>query len=232
MVEPRLKSYRNDEFIGYIKSSLELLTKANIPALSTVQTALQAAYDELELSFKINKGSLLTATIQELDARRDAAIRGILNVVRGYSLHYDENIKSAAFLIERAIVNYGRKIYALNYQAETSTVQSLVNEFENDADLVAALTLLNMTGWKDELKTANTDFENKYLDRISEDVVKDLPPVSELRPVAIDAYYDVLQHIQANNVLNPSPDLTTLTEELERLAEKYNQIDRNKTTAD
>jgi hypothetical protein len=108
----------------------------------------------------------------------------------------------------------------------------LVNEFENDADLVAALTLLNMTGWKDELKTANTDFENKYLDRISEDVVKDLPPVSELRPVAIDAYYDVLQHIQANNVLNPSPDLTTLKEELERLAEKYNQIDRNKTTAD
>ena len=224
MIEPRFRLYRNDEFIAYIKASLDLLTRANIPALSTAQTTLQAAYDELELSFKINKGSLLTATIQELDTRRDNAIRGILNVVRGYSLHYDAAVKSAAFLIERSIVNYGTKIYTFNYQAETSTIVSLVNDFEGDPDLVAALTLLNLTGWKDELKTANTDFEGKYLDRINEDVTKQVTPVIELRPAAIDAYGNLLQHVQANNVLNPSPALTTLTEELNRLAEKYNEI--------
>lgn len=224
MIEPRLTSYRNDEFIAYIKASVELLTRANIPALVNVQADLQAAYDDLEHSFKVQRGSLLTATLQELDSRRDRAIRGLLNVVKAYGLHYDSSIVTAAMLLERAIVNYGTQIYTFNYQAETSTIVSLVNDFESDPDLVAALTLLNLTGWKDELKAANTDFEIKYLDRISEDVTKQVTPVSELRPAAIDAYGNLLQHVQANNVLNPSPALTTLIEELNRLAEKYNEI--------
>lgn len=222
--EPKLKTYRNSEFIAFINDTLGLLTRANIAALSSPQANLQTAYDDLETSFKVSQGSLLTASVQELDARRDAAIRGINQAAKAYSFHYDEATQSAAVAVTKAISKYGTRIAQLNYQAQTATLKSLVKDFENDADLTAALTSLNLTAWVAELKNANTDFEAKYLDRVTDKANKKTTPVSEHRPAAIAAYDTMVQHIQANNILSPSTALTELIGQLNELVLKYNVL--------
>ena len=222
--EPKLKTYRNDEFIAFMNDILVLLTRANIAALSTAQGELQTAYDALDTSFKVSQGSLLTASVQELDARRDAALRGIHAAAKAYSFHYDEATQAAAVAVTKAISKYGTRIAQLSYQAQTATLKSLVNDFENDADLTAALNTLNLTAWTAELKAANTAFEEKYLDRVTDQANKKVSPVSEHRPVAIEAYNTLVQHIQANNILNPSATLTELIGQLNELVVKYNAL--------
>lgn len=222
--EPKLKSYRNDEFIAFINDVLELLTRANITALSTPQNELQASYDTLDNSFKVSRGSLLTASVQELDARRDAAIRGIHTAAKAYSFHYEATKKEAATALAKAISKYGSRIAQLSYPAQTATLKSLIGDLENDADLTAALTTLDLTAWKDELKAANTAFEQRYLDRVADNAGKKVTPIREHRPAAVAAYENVVKHIQANEILNPSAELTELVGQLEQLVVKYNAL--------
>ncbi len=222
--EPKLKTYRNSEFIAFMNDTLGLLTRANIAALSSSQADLQTAYDALDTSFKVSQGSLLTASVRELDARRDAALRGIHAAAKAYSFHYDEATQAAAVAVTKAISKYGSRIAQLNYQAQTATLKSLVNDFENDADLTAALTTLHLTAWTAELKNANIDFETKYLDRVTDQANKKVSPVSEQRPAAIEAYNTLIQHIQANHILNPSAALTELIGQLNELVMKYNAL--------
>ncbi|MFK7949480.1 MAG: DUF6261 family protein [Saprospiraceae bacterium] len=222
--EPKLKTYRNSEFIAFMNDTLGLLTRANIAALSSPQADLQTAYDGLETSFKVSQGSLLTASIQELDARRDAAIRGIHQAAKAYSFHYEEATQVAAIAVAKAISKYGTRIAQLNYQAQTATLKSLIKDFENDADLTAALTTLNLSTWVAELKAANIAFEEKYLDRVTDKANKKVAPVSEQRPAAMTAYATVVQHIQANQILNPSAALTELVGQLNELVVKYNAL--------
>jgi len=222
--EPKLKTYRNSEFIAFINDTLGLLTRANIAALSTAQAELQTAYDALETSFKVSQGSLLTVSVQELDARRDAAIRGIHSMAKAYTFHYDEAMASAGTAVSKAISKYGSRIAQLNYQAQTATLKSLIKDFENDADLTAALATLNLADWTTEMKAANTAFEEKYLDRVTDTAGKKVVPVSEQRPAAIAAYDTVVKHIQANEILNPSATLTELIGQLSELVTKYNNL--------
>jgi hypothetical protein len=222
--EPKLRTYRNDEFIAFMNDTLALLTRANIAALSTAQGELQTAYDALETSFKVSQGSLLTASVQDLDARRDAAIRGIHSTAKAYAFHYDTTMQSAGVAVSKAISKYGSRIAQLNYQAQTATLKSLIKDFEADADLTAALALLNLDTWVAEMKAANIAFEEKYLDRVTDQAGKKVAPVSEQRPAAIAAYDTVVKHIQANEILNPSAALTELQGQLSELVTKYNGL--------
>lgn len=221
---PNLRRYRNSEFVAFMNDVIKLVDTANIAALANSLSALQTTYDDLETSFKVSQGSTITATVQDLDARRDAAIKGIRAVVKGYAYHFDTAMQSASTLVLQTIDKYGRQLNELNYQAQTASLKSLIKDIENDADLTAALTSLHLAVWFAEMKTANEAFEQKYLERVTDNAAKKVVPVSEQRPPATAAYETLVKHIEANNVLNPSPELSALANALNELITKYNQI--------
>ena len=221
---PSLKRYRNSEFIAFFSDVLQFVNTANITALTTPLVSLQNAYDDLGNSFKVSKGSLITESIQALDARRDVAVKGIRMSAKAFMYHFDDDIKAAATAVFQNIIKYGSRLTELNYQGETASLKSLIKDFENDTTLTAALTTLNLSAWVAELKTANESFEQKYLERITDNADKKVTAVGEHRPAAITAYQNLVKHIEANAVLNPSDELTVLINNLEELVGKYNQI--------
>jgi hypothetical protein len=221
---PNLRRYRNSEFVAFMNDVIQLVDAANIAALANPLSALQTAYGDLETSFKVSQGSMITASIQELDARRDAAIKGIRAVTKAYVYHFDATFQSAGTLVLQTIDKYGRQISELNYQAQTASLKSLIKDIENDTDLTAALTTLHLTSWFAEMKTANEAFEQKYLERVTDSAAKKVAPVNEERPQAMAAYQTLMKHIEANTILNASPELSALTNSLNGLITKYNQI--------
>ena len=224
ITEPKLKSYRNSEFLEFISSTIELVNRSGIVALDPPKAALEVAYNNLDNSFKVSQGSLLTATVQELDVRRDDAVRGLRGLAKAYTYHFDTDKKAAGIAIFQAINKYSGNIAQLNYQAQTATLKSLSGDFEDDAVLAAAIVTLDLAAWTAELKNANIDFETKYLDRVTDQANKKVAPVSEQRPAAIEAYNTLIQHIQANHILNPSAALTELIGQLNELVMKYNAL--------
>lgn len=221
---PNFRAYRNSEFIAFIGDVVELSKRNNIAELASQQAELETEYLQLDRAFKVSQGSLITTDIRSLDARRDAAIRGIRGVVVAYRYHFDAGAQAAANLLLQAIDKYGKQIASMNYQAQTATLKSLIQDLEVDADLTAALTSLHLTDWVAELKTANETFETTYLDRVRDNANKKMAPVSEYRPAAVEAYTTFVKHIEANNILNPSAALTDLIGQLQQLIEKYNVL--------
>jgi hypothetical protein len=222
--EPRLKTYRNSEFLEFVSSTIELVNRSGLIILDNPKSDLENAYKDLDKSFKASQGSNLTATVQELDARRDDAIRGLRALSKAYTYHFDADKKAAGAALLKTIDKYSGNIAQLNYQAETATLKSLVGDFNNDADLAAAIVTLELTTWVTELNNANVDFETKYLDRVTDTASKQTVAVREHRPAAIEAYQTLIKHIEANNVLSPSAALTDLIGQLNELVNKYNAL--------
>lgn len=221
---PNLRRYRNSEFIAFFNDVIRLVQEVNIAALATPLSGLQNVYNDLDTSFQVSQGNLMTNTIQTLDARRDAAIKGIRGVAKSYQNHFETASTDAAALILQAIDKYGRQISELNYQAQTASMKGLIKDIENDADLTTALTTLNLTTWFTEMKIANEAFEQKYLERVTDNAAKKVVPVSKHRPIAVQEYETLVKYIEANEVLNPSEELTTLKKSLEELINKYNAL--------
>jgi hypothetical protein len=220
----KLKSYRIAELLEFLAGTIEIIDRSELTVLDSAKSDLIEAYKTLDDSFKVSQGSRITETVQTLDARRDDAIMGVAQLVKAFTYHFRPELAAAAKLMQKEINKYGVNIAKLNYQAQTAAIKSLLQDFENDGELRAAVSILQLTEWLTELKTANDAFATAYINRVADVVDKKVPPVSDLRPAAHAAFDKLKQHLQANTVLNPSKTLNTVVAQLNELIQKYNAL--------
>ena len=227
-----LTNLRNAEYLQYIKNYLAIVQR-NDPTVLKIQAqydALMSKSNELDALFKKILANENTADILALDGRRDDAINGIYYVAQGYEYHFDPQLQTAASLIKDSFSVYGGGIAKLNYQAETATITGLITDWENKAPLVAAFTTLNLTDWKNELKAANTQFDERYLDRTQEYGNATPENLKSKREETNAVYYALRDRIEAYHLLvdvPPSP-YTTVINQLNALIDQYNTLLNNR----
>lgn len=127
---PRL---RNANYLQFQKDFLSIISRNN-PATLQIETKfddLSAKTEELESLFKKALANPMSQELLVLDGRRDDAINGIYYTALANSYHYEAATKQAADAILANINLYGSGIVRLNYQAETATLTSLINDWEN-----------------------------------------------------------------------------------------------------
>jgi hypothetical protein len=220
---PKLKLYRNGLLIAFFSNLIEVANEANIPALKTVLNDLQTVHANLNASYSIEKGSLMTEEIKILDKRRDMAIQGIKTVVKGYTYYFDVTVQDKARLILKIFTKHGSRIANFNYNSQTAIVKSIVSEFETNEYLQSAIDTFHLSLWIAELKTANESFGEKYLDRITNFAAKKGVSVTKQRPNAFATCQKFMKHLNANMTINPTPELTRLVATVTQLVKKYNQ---------
>jgi Family of unknown function (DUF6261) len=231
---PALGLYRNSEFIRYMKN-VAFICSNNNPRLLKIDTqvaGLQAATTPLDDLFMMERGNLLTAELQALDARRDAAITGLRMAISAFSLHFDDSMKKAAETAAAGIDKYGNSLARLNYVAETEVIESLVADIAADAQLAAAIATLQLDSWVAELNTANQLFNTTYISRTGSYASKPDGSLTELRVVTAQAYNTLAAHITAHDTLTPSDGYTKLVGELNSLTEQYNKMVNNRSSGD
>lgn len=229
MNTPYLNRYRNAEFLQYMKDSLQLVNDANLNPLTTQITVLTPVVTSIDAAFQQSQGSALTQDIIVLDERRDKTIVGLRSVTEGYTYHYDAAVASAATALNANIAAHGSNIQRLSYQEETAVLDSIITDWETDTELTAAVNLLNLGDWLAELKTANTAFTTKYLERVEETAASSVESIPQLRDTATTAYRELTDTINAHAVLNTAPDYVSLQDQLSVLAGQYNQVVDNRT---
>jgi hypothetical protein len=139
-------------------------------------------------------------------------------------------LQTAGKKIKDSISLYGTSIWKLNYQSETATISSLILDWENKPELIAALNALNLGKWKDELKAANIAFNEKYLDRTQEYGNATPENLKSKREETNQIYYELRNRIDALDLLVdvPPPPYTTVINQLNALIDQYNTLLNNR----
>lgn len=189
-----LTKLHNPEFLQFHRNALKIVFDNDTNTLKVVDeyNALEKLINDIAALFKTDTGSDITDELVTLDIRRDDAITGIGFYLEAFSRYNDAAIRANANLLLQEIALYGTGIARLSYQNETATITSIVDKFNNDAALNAAVTALPLlSDWVTELKTANNLFDTKYLARAVEQGAASPDTIRAKRLEAMQAYYDL-----------------------------------------
>ena len=229
-----IHKFRNSEFVQFIKNILSIVSSHDPEVLNVknVYDELSALGTQISELYRPETGSDITQEIQELDERRDRAFTGIYRFVDAFSYHYDPDKKAAAQRLYDAILLFGGGIARLNYQAETSTIDGILNKFRTESDLAEAVTKLEgLSDWLNELEEANKLFDEAYLRRVKEEAAKPEVKMADLRKEIIGVYRALLQHLEANAIVSGSEVYNQVAKEINEVIEKYNRVVESRTSS-
>ncbi len=221
-----LDRMRHAEYIQFSKDCATIVL-ANDPAAQNVQAKYDAYINkiaELEVLFKKSTENPITAEIETLDMRRDRAVSGLVMHINAITFHFDPAISTPAQVLQQNLKIYTTNIARENYNAETALINNLVTDWETKPELINALATLGLTTWKDELKTANQLFNDRYIARTQDMATASVDNVKTKRLEGNTAYYELRDHINANMTLAPSPLLVKTTNEINALITQYSQL--------
>jgi hypothetical protein len=221
---------RNLEYLQFMKN-VESLVLTNDPAVLNVvaqQAALSGSNAILDGLFKTVLASEITQEIFLLDVRRDNAVVGITFAVSSFMYHFDPAMAQAATVLNDNLKLYGTSIAKQNYQSQTATITSLVNDWETKPNLENAMNLLNLKSWKDELKAANELFDIKYLARTQEYGAANPDTLKAKREEGNAIYYTLRDFLNSFSIVQPSVANTKVVNEINALVEQYNTLLNNR----
>lgn len=217
---------RNSEFLNLGKGIIKLTKDADPASLGLADALVpfEAEWFSLDDLFGLQKGSVLTNDVEQLDKRRDDAVSGIRMLAESYTRHFDESYKAAAELVLNIFNNHGKAVQSLNYQAQTEAVRSLVEDFETNPNVVSAIAQLQATAWVTELNAANEAFDTMYLERTKETSTKPGQSLSNRRRQAVEVLNTFLATVEATQRIMPKPGLPELIAQINTLFDEYNQL--------
>ena len=221
-----LTHLRNNEFIQFITNLLGIINGNDLEALKLKSESddLIALLATMTSLYKPDLGSQLTKLLEQDDERRDSAFVGIQSLIEAYTNHYDEATKEAALELTLSLKKFGPSIIKQNYQAETATLTAITEEWKREANLIAALSKLNLNEWVGELSIANTQFDTHYIDRVKEDAEAPDVKIIALRKETIQSYRTLTNRIQAFATIGEVPVYVAIINECNSLIEKYNSV--------
>lgn len=218
---------RNAAFIQFMKDCLSIVQYNDTAAqnVSAQHLALQQSLSAIETIYATDQGSDITPQIEAADARRDKAINGITQYLEAMKYHYDPTKALFASQLADNLRLYGTGLARISYQAETAAIDNIVNDWSTDPQLSAAISVLSLTDWRNELNTANQQFNNLYLNRTRELATANPYTIKNLRLEATSKYYTLRDMLSAyatiNNNANPWGKSVA---ELNALIEQYNNL--------
>lgn len=231
---PHFNFFRNSEFLQFITNIQSTVDEANQQGeegllLDGPLTELNSCLTDMNALFKQERGSEITSDLAAQDDRRDSALAGISLLLQAYLNHYDTPTRQAAERLLNHMNSYGTRLYNESYQSETAIITNLVNDWENDPDLSAAVNTLELTPWVNEMKAANNEFNTLYEARATE--ATDAPDMTmeQARMEATKAYRKLSNHIEANAVLNPDKPYGDLIKTMNAFIDSYNQTVDNRS---
>jgi len=187
-----LTKLRNNPISAFFNSVINKVGKYDPVALGidhyfSIFTAKSA---ELFGLLNAPQGHVITAELESLDAKRDAAMSGISAIITGFKFSEDEVLKNHALVLSTHLSPFGNIVGDI-YMAETNKIQRLISEWNAKPELAAAITALNLDSWKAKLEAHNEAFRLRYDDRSEDRSINQMDKVKAKRLETNQAYYDV-----------------------------------------
>ncbi|GAA4275585.1 DUF6261 family protein [Aquimarina mytili] len=215
-----------EEVIEYLRSTKDICLQNHPKALQikTQVADLTKAVEQLDDALIYDRKSDFTKVLEELDEQRDNAITGMRYGFLMNTYHNDITKKIAGQALLDHMDTYGNRIARLNYEAESTVLLNIIEDYETQPKLVEALTTVEMADWATILKNTNKAFRTKYQERITIESAAEKLSFTAIKPQALVVYEKLYKRIEALTELDENNTYTTLNNELKTLAKRYQQI--------
>ena len=194
-------------------------------AMSTVWTALRDARDGFDEAFAQVRKWSQTSELKTIDDERDAALSAFQAMLKALLRSPNQAKRQAA---ER--VQFVRQKYTLDpsaeYMKETTAIQQMVQEMEDDVQTAQALTQSGLDEWLQDLKAKNAAFLTKMNERTAEQAGQQKGLLKERRALTEAAYRNVVRLLNAMSICEVPEglDLSTPIDRLNAEVEHYRLI--------
>ena len=150
---------------------------------------------------KISK-STITDKITELDKIRDGLWSGLTEINRGFTKHFNPNIKEAAKRLQVVFNTYGN-LAILSLNDQTALTYNILKELEeNYAEDIETLGIIE---WITELKSKNIELGNLFKERADEATAKHSIVLKEARIKLDNIYQVIIERIYAFSIVAEDP---------------------------
>ncbi len=217
-----LVALRNNEHLNCMNEVKQLIAEQTATALGIVNQTdlfLQALLQEEEAinpQLKSEKSDILV----DDDAKRDYTFRGMADAVLSATHHFKPAVRTAAHKLQTEIFKPFGNIARLNYNEETTAIESLCTDLKTTYAIESELVGLN--DWIVELINDNNNFKKTSSQRVDEASVKTQLKMKQVRTSVDDAYKAIGKRISALIELNGETNYKTFVTKLNIITEKYN----------
>ena len=194
-------------------------------AMSTVWTTFRDARDGFDEAFAQVRKWSQTSELKTIDDERDAALSAFQAMLKALLRSPNQAKRQAA---ER--VQFVRQKYTLDpsaeYMKETTAIQQMVQEMEDDVQTAQALTQSGLDEWLQDLKAKNQAFLTKMNERTAEQAGQQKGLLKERRALTEAAYRNVVRLLNAMAICEVPEglDLSTPIDRLNAEVEHYRLI--------
>ena len=194
-----LTRLRVDELLGFLIKAKEkthyILVVADEPAIQT----FGAAVDALDAELKQNAKNSFTQSRQEADRVADDTWRGLQMQADAMTRFPNPEVQAIAVKVDEVIERYGT-LTEMGYDEEYANMKGVLEELK--AFSPEDLEKIGLSVWVAALESAYNDFIQASLNKETEagDKVKGI--VQQRRCEAEEAYYTLVQRVNAGAVYN------------------------------
>lgn len=214
---------RRDEYFTFGQKVLDVLSDFNLDLLKLIplQGRVKVAVENLDEALVKTSTKIYTISLADADERRDLAFLAFRYNLVACSKRLKPEWNEAANLLIVTLRTYGWSLQTENYSTESSKLNNFVTDLEQKPKLKAAVELLQLTDWVNELKQSQLDFEASDKTRLelkasrseikTEDACLDIRKSCEL----------LFQYINMMQELNPQDDFVVITRLLNEVIDEF-----------
>ncbi len=203
-----LYKIKNASFTDIMFRANELISghTAITTAMPAVTAQFNALVEKLNKTLVAEKGSVQTQRMQEFDAVRDDAHRGLHLYVKANTYHPDNSISDAAKEVIRVIERFGvGELRRASYADESALLMRLMEELSSSEIADAKSKLGEINNWTSALDVAMSDFEEVMNERFAENENSLGYTTFDVRKEIIPVFKNMMQAIETFAMLNTDP---------------------------
>jgi hypothetical protein len=177
-----------------------------------------------EICYKVIHKSDLSEAKENADKERDTLIVGINNGVKAALHHLDPAVNEAAKRLKIVLDTYNtpRPLQDLPYDAETVTVNNLLQEF--DGKYSADVQITGLRPWVEELRQRNDKFDRLAKAYNEQQAEKPSFKFKDVRRETDEAYKEIVLVINALIIMEGEMTYAPFVNELNTLIKHYNDL--------
>ena len=166
-----------------------------------------------------------TEDIVAIDKKRDELTIGLRTILLGLTKHPAIKYQEAAKRLLQRMDSYGKRIYRLNFQLQTQTINDLIDAMTTDPKLRMDMTTLEVVqDYIKALQKANTDFSEMYIQRTQEKGERVEAEMADLISKLEEAYKAFVIRLNAIVEMDESYQGDQLVNDINAAIDQYNQV--------
>ncbi len=217
-----LRNLLNAEHLAFMSDVLNVLEALESTYFNELKTQLTQTVAKEELANKEIAKSEHTASLSEMDDKRDALYRGLLHRVKSEEFSPLEEVQKSAQKVMIVVQTYGN-FTKHNYQKETTEIQNFITDLKSE-EYVGAVEGIGLMQWVDWLEEANTAFGDKYTSRRDEYAARPHYDLKNIRKESDEIFKKIKEVTMALTVVQPSEQLSVFISKVNASIDKWREV--------